>query len=68
MAGWTSRPQSGHLPSTSWLSVQKDLAGGAVQALIGALVDVALVVELFENLLHLFFVALVGGADEVVVG
>ena len=44
------------------------LAGGAVQALIGALVDVPLVIEVLKNLLHLFLVVIVGGADEVVVG
>ena len=43
------------------------LAGRAVQTLIGALVDIALLVELAENLLHNLFVTLVGGADEVVV-
>ena len=43
------------------------LALGAVLALVFALVDVALVVELLEDLLHDLLVALVGGADEVVV-
>ncbi len=43
------------------------LALGAVLALVFALVDVALIVELPEDLLHDLHVALVGGADEVVV-
>ena len=43
------------------------LAFGAVLALVGTLVDVALLVELLEDLLHGLDVALVGGADEVVV-
>ena len=43
------------------------LAFGAVLALVGTFVDVALLVELFEDLLHGLDVALVGGADEVVV-
>ena len=44
------------------------LAGGAVLALIGALVDVAVVVHLLEDLLHGGAVIVVGGADEPVVG
>src|SRR5690606_31602551 len=35
---------------------------------VGALVDVALVVKLLENLLHPALVPLLGGADEIVVG
>ena len=46
---------------------QKGLALVAVEAFIGALVDVPLVVELLEYLLDLFYVVVVGGADEVVV-
>ncbi len=44
------------------------LAGGAVFALVGALVDVALVVHLLENLLDALHMVVVGGADEPVVG
>ena len=44
------------------------LARLAVFALVGALIDVALVVQLLEDLLHLFLVHRVGGADELVVG
>ena len=44
------------------------LAGGAVQPLVRALVDVTLVVEVLEDLLDLFLVVAVGGADEVIVG
>ena len=43
------------------------LAGGAVQALVGALVDVPFVVQVFEDLLDFLLVVIVGGADEVVV-
>ena len=39
-----------------------------IEALIGALVDVALVVELLENFLDFLFMILVGGADKVVIG
>ena len=46
---------------------EKRLAGHAVEALVFALVDVALVVELFEDLLHDLFVVRVGCADELVV-
>ena len=46
---------------------EEALAGGAVPAFIAALVDVALLVELAEDLLHGLHVALVRGADEVVV-
>ena len=44
------------------------LAGLAVLALVAALVDIALIVQLFEDLLHLFLVHGVGGADELVIG
>jgi len=43
-------------------------AGGAVHPLVGAFIDVALFVQLSEDLLHLLFVIFVGGADELVVG
>ena len=46
---------------------EEALAGGAVPALVAALVDVALLVKLAEDLLHGLHVALVRGADEVVV-
>ena len=44
------------------------LAGLAVLALVGALVDVAVVVHLLENLLDGSNVIVVGGADEPVIG
>ena len=44
------------------------LAGRAVPALVGALVDVALVVHLHEYFLHAPYVARLGGADKVVAG
>ena len=44
------------------------LAGGAVLALIGALIDVAVVIHLLEDLLHGGTVIVIGGADEAVVG
>ena len=44
------------------------LAGLAVIALVGALIDVALIVELFEDLLHGRHMLRVGRADELVVG
>ena len=44
------------------------LAGGAVLALVGALVDVAVVVHLLEDALDGGHVVVVGGADEAVVG
>ena len=43
------------------------LAGGAIPALVLALIDVALVIELLEDVLHHLGMALLGGADEVVV-
>ena len=42
-------------------------AGGAVPALVFALVDIALLVELTENLLHDHFMPLIGGADKIAV-
>ena len=43
------------------------LAGLAVHALVGALVDVALVVQGGEDLLHALHMVIVGGADEAVI-
>ena len=43
------------------------LAGHAVIALVFALVDIALIVELFEDLLDLFFVIGIGRTDEFVI-
>ena len=43
------------------------LAGRAVPAFILTLVNVALIVQLLEHLLHAFHVTLVGGADEIVI-
>ena len=43
-------------------------AGRAVHALIAALIDIALVVELFECLLNACNVVIIGGADKAVVG
>ena len=44
------------------------LAGGAIETLVGALVDVALREQTVEYLLHFLHVVVVGGADEFVVG
>ena len=40
----------------------------AVFALVRALVNIALIIQLFEDLLHLSLVHRVGGADELVIG
>ena len=40
----------------------------AVFALVRTLVNIALIIQLFEDLLHLFLVHRVGGADELVIG
>ncbi len=48
--------------------VEEGLAGGAVEALVGVLVEVAVVIEGLQELLDAGDVALLGGADEVVVG
>ena len=42
-------------------------AGSAVPSLIGSLVDITLIVELFEDLLDLFLVRRIAGADKAVV-
>ena len=47
---------------------EEGLAGDAVPALVAALIDIALIVELLEQLLHSRLVVVVGGADEVIVG
>ena len=46
----------------------KRLAGGAVLALVGAFVDLALVIERLKNLLDALNVVVVGRADKPVVG
>ena len=44
------------------------LTRGTVKSLIAALVNIALIIELLENLLYLRLMILVGGADKFVVG
>ena len=44
------------------------LAGRAVETLVGTLVDIALLVKLFENLLHLLLMVGLGGSHKAVVG
>ena len=46
---------------------EKRFAGDAVPALIGAFVDIALIVETFEDFLHGLYMVIVRCADEVVV-
>ena len=45
----------------------ESFAGGAVLAFVRCLIDIALLVELAEDLLHNLLVTLVGGTDEVIV-
>ena len=47
---------------------EKGLAGSAVQPLVISLIDIALVVKLLENLLHLGLMVLVRGADKLIIG
>ena len=47
---------------------EEGLAGSAVHPLVISLVNISLVVQLFENLLHLLLVIRIRGADELVVG
>ena len=47
---------------------EKGLAGSAVQSLVISLIDIALVVKLLENLLHLGLMVLVRGADKLIIG
>ena len=44
------------------------LAGGAVLALVFPLVDVTLGIDAAKNLLHYLLVALLSGADEIIIG
>ena len=44
------------------------LAGSTVHTLIVTFVDIALIVELFENLLYLFLMILVCGTDKLIIG
>ena len=46
---------------------EERFAGCTVETFIVSLVDVSLVVELFEDLLHLLLMVVVGGADEFVI-
>ena len=47
---------------------EKGFTRRAVHALVVALINITLLVELFEDLLHLLLVVIVRGADELVVG
>ena len=47
---------------------EEGLVGHAVPAFVGAFIDVALVVQLLEDLLHLGFMVIIRGADEVIIG
>ena len=47
---------------------EKGLAGRTVHALIIALVNIAFVVQFFEDLLYLFLMIIVRGADEFIIG
>ena len=44
------------------------LAGSTVHALVSALVNIALVVQLLEDLLYLLLMIIVGGTDEFIIG
>ena len=44
------------------------LAGGTVKPFIGPLIDIPLLVKLLKDLLHLFLVEIIGGADKFIVG
>ena len=44
------------------------LAGSTVHTLVSALVDIALVIQLLEDLLYLLLVIIIGGADEFIIG
>ena len=44
------------------------LAGCTVHSLIGALIDIALIIEALEDLLHLFLMVIVCGPDKLVIG
>ena len=47
---------------------KEGLARSAVHALVMPFINITLVVQLFENLLHLFFVFFVSSADKFVIG
>ena len=47
---------------------EEGLTGHAIPALVAALVNITLIVELLEHLLHGGLMVVVGGADEVIVG
>ena len=44
------------------------LAGSTVHALVSTFVDIALVIQLLENLLYLLLMVIIGGADEFIIG
>ena len=44
------------------------LAGSTVHTLVSTFVDIALVIQLLENLLYLLLMVIIGGADEFIIG
>jgi hypothetical protein len=44
------------------------LTGSTVHSLIGSLVNISLIVETLENLLHLLLMILIRGTDELIIG
>ncbi len=67
-------PRLFHRPSTvrafSVLELQlrpERLAGGAVPAFVLPLINISLIVQLLENLLHALHMALIRGADEIII-
>lgn len=47
---------------------EEGFAGSAVPAFVGGFVDIALIVKLFEDFLYCFYVVIVYGTDESVIG
>ena len=63
------RPAAIRAAAVHQLALQPEaFAGGAIQALIAGFINIPLVVELLEDLLHRLNMVIVGGAHEAVVG
>ena len=63
------RPSAVRTPPVLQLTLcPEGLAGRAVPALVGAEVDIALVIHFFEDLLYLLLMVRIRGADELVIG
>ena len=67
-SGFVNRPAAVRAVAVLQLGFRPErFAGGTVPALVFAFVNIALLIKLFKNFLHRFFMLLIRGADKVVI-